>query len=65
MDPVVIETVMKMSSPMLQHVDIHSVLEPNIFASALMKIMGTGAVLLSNRVTLLPSTSLEDFTTIV
>lgn len=46
---------------MLQRVNVHSVLEQNIFANALMKIMGIGAVLLSNRVTVWPSIFLETF----
>lgn len=61
MDPVVIETVIKISRPHAAACRHPSVLEPNIFASALLKIMGTGAVLLSNRVTLLPAISSERF----
>lgn len=62
MNPVVTELSSRLAGSMLQHINIHSVLQPNFFANALMKIMGIGAVLLSNsRVTLLPSISLERF----
>jgi len=61
MDPVVTETVIKLNGSMMQCVNVHFVPEPNIFANALMKIMGMGAVLLSNQVTLLPSIFSERF----
>lgn len=61
MDPVVTELSSRLAGSMLQHVNVHSVLQPNIFPNALMKVMGIGAVLLSTRVTLLPSIFLERF----